>query len=160
MIQTCANIDCNIGIEALWFLLGQTCSYFYVLRANKRVKNSSEQWIGLIWLGKSPLVLSCEKVMKLLASHKSVISWQLAWLLPIQETSIFTFFSSFTSSTDSLYVQRVIIVRDHTHTHTHTHTHNFLSSLLRVVTYTKPGLETEFWPMCGGSDTNVVEPLQ
>ena len=27
-----------------------TRSYYSVLRANKRVNNSSEQWIGLIWL--------------------------------------------------------------------------------------------------------------
>ena len=32
-----------------------------VLLATKRVNNISEQWIRLIWLGKSPLVLSCEK---------------------------------------------------------------------------------------------------
>jgi len=75
MIQTCANINSNIGIEALWFLLGYVCSYFSVLLADKCVNNSSEQWIGLIWLSKK--VHCCylvKKVMKLLASKKPVIS--------------------------------------------------------------------------------------
>jgi hypothetical protein len=74
MIQTCASINCNIGTEDLWFLLGHICSYYSVLLANKPVNNSSGQWIGLIWLRKT--VNWCylaKKVMKLLASNKSVI---------------------------------------------------------------------------------------
>ena len=104
MIQACANVNCNIGIGALWFLLGHMCSYYSVLLANTRVNNSSEQWIELNWLReKSPLVLSCEKYNETSGLIK------VSDFLPTCVTVTYSrkppfsfFFSSLISSTDSL----------------------------------------------------------
>lgn len=87
MIRICVNTICNIGIETLWLLLGYVCSYYSVSLANDRVNSSIEQCIGLVWLRiKSICVISRKKkkLLKLVASYKSGVSWPLAWLLPIQ----------------------------------------------------------------------------
>jgi hypothetical protein len=123
MIQTCVNINCNIGIETLWFLLGHICSYYSVSLANNRVNSSTEQCIGLVWLRiKSICFISRKKkVMKLLASYKSGISWPLAWLLPIQERLHFIYFLVWPLlPTHCRFRGSLLHVLTHTHTHTHT----------------------------------------
>jgi hypothetical protein len=133
MIWIFVNTICNIGIETLWLLLGHVCSYYSVSLANDRVNSSTEQCNGLVWLRiKSICVISRKKkLMKLVASYNSGVSWPLAWLLPIQVRLHFLSFLIWPRLPTCRFRGSLF------HVITHTHTHIFLFSLLMVMTQTE-----------------------
>jgi hypothetical protein len=102
-MQNCVNINCNIGTETLWLLLGHICSYYFVSLDNNRVINSTEQCIGLVWLRiKSICVISRNKVNETcgLIQVRDILTTCVT--VTYSRKTPFSFFFSLTSYTGSL----------------------------------------------------------